>query len=82
MLIERSALERSALQGATDDLQAASDRIARLAVLVVTLVRNYWLPVGALAAGLLFRRARPALRLAQTGLAIWQMARLLQNARR
>lgn len=81
-LVARAALERVALQGATEDLQSASDRIARIAILVVTLVRSYWLPAGALAVALLFKRARPALRLAQTGIAIWQMARLLQNARR
>ena len=81
-LIERAALERLALQGATEDLQAASDRIVGIAVTVVTLVRRYWLPVGMIAAASLFKPLRPALRLAQTGLAIWQVARQLRGLRR
>ena len=81
LLIVRAALERSALQGATEDMQMAADGIVRIGGFVVTLVRRFWLPLGALAAAGLFKRLGPALRLARTGLAIWQTARLVRAAR-
>ena len=79
LLIARAALERAAIRDATHDLQIASDRIARIAIVGVTLVRRYWLPVGLLLAGGLFKRTRPFLRLARTGLAVWQTVRLLRR---
>lgn len=82
VLIARAELERRAMRDATQDLQIATDRIARIAVVGVRLLRRYWLPVGVLVVGGLSRRARPALRMAQTGLAIWQTMRLVRNARR
>ncbi len=81
VLIRRARLEREAMHDATEDLQVASDRIARIAIVGVTLVRRYWLPVSVLLAGGLFKRTRPVLRIARTGLAIWQAARLLRAAR-
>lgn len=69
------------MQDATEDLQVASDRIVRFAVVGLSLVRRYWLPVGVLLAGSMFKRTRPVLRLARTGLALWQTVRLLRNAR-
>ena len=82
LLIVRAALERSALQGATEDMQMAADGIVRVGGIVVTLVRRFWLPLGALAAAGLFKRLGPALRLVRTGLAIWQTARLVRAGRR
>ena len=82
LLIVRAALERRALQGATEDMQMATDGIVRVGGIVVSLVRRFWLPLGALAAAGLFKRLGPALRLARTGLAIWQTARLVRAARR
>lgn len=82
ILIARAQLEREAMRDATQDLQVASDRIARIAIVGVTLIRRYWLPLSVLLAGGLFKRARPVLRIARTGLAIWQTARLLRAARR
>jgi hypothetical protein len=82
VLIARAALEREAMRDATEEMQIATDRMARIATVGISLVRRYWLPAGVLAASLLFKRARPVLRAAQTGLAIWQTARLLRNARR
>jgi hypothetical protein len=82
VLIARAELERAAMSGATEDLQVASDRIARIAIVGMRLARRYWLPVGVLVAGGLFKRARPVLRMAKTGLALWQTARLLRSARR
>ena len=82
LLIVRAALERRALQGATEDMQMATDGIIRVGGIVVSLVRRFWLPLGALAATGLFKRLGPALRLARTGLAIWQTARLVRAARR
>ena len=82
MLIARAELERQAMRDATADLQESTERIARIATIGVGLVRRYWLPVGVLLAGGLFKRTRPVLRMAKTGLAIWQTARLLRNARR
>ncbi|HEV8389589.1 MAG TPA: hypothetical protein VGQ35_07090 [Dongiaceae bacterium] len=82
VLIARAALERHAMRDATENLQIATDRIARIATLGISLVRRYWLPAGVLLASVLFKRARPVLRAARTGLAIWQTARLLRNARR
>jgi hypothetical protein len=82
VLIARAELERHAMRDATQDMQIATDRIARLAIVGVRLLRRYWLPVGVLLAGGLFKRARPVLRMARTGLAIWQTVRLVRNARR
>jgi hypothetical protein len=81
-LIARAALEREQLRDATQDLQIATDRIARFAMIGVTLIRKYWLPLTVLTAGGLFKRTRPVLRFARTGLAIWQTARLLRASRR
>ena len=82
LLIVRAALERSALKEATEDMQMATDVVLRVGGFVVGLVRRFWLPLGALAAAGLFKRLGPALRLARTGLAIWQTARLVLAARR
>ena len=79
ILIARAALERAAIREATQDLQIASERIARIAVVGVALVRRYWLPAGLLLAGGLFKRTRPFLRMARTGLAVWQTVRLLRR---
>lgn len=79
ILIARATLERAAMRDATHDLQIASERIARIAVVGVTLVRRYWLPVGVLFAGGLFKRTRPFLKMARTGLAVWQTVRLLRR---
>jgi hypothetical protein len=81
LLVARAELERDAMRVATEDLQLASDRIARIAIVCVRLVHRYWLPASVLAAGALFKRARPLLRMARTGLVIWQTVRLLWNAR-
>jgi hypothetical protein len=82
ILIARAELERHAMRDATQDLQIATDRIARIVVVGVRLLRRYWLPVGMLVAGGVFKRVRPVLRLAQTGLAIWQTVRLVRSPRR
>jgi len=82
VLMARAQLERHAMQDATEDLQEASDRFARIAIVGIRLVRRYWLPGGVVLIGAMFKRARPALRAARTGLALWQTARLLRNARR
>ena len=79
MLIARAALERAAIRGATQDLQIASERIVRIAVVGISLVRRYWLPAGLLLAGGLFKRARPFLRIARTGLAVYQAMRLIRR---
>lgn len=79
ILIARAALERAAMRDATQDLQIASERIARIALAGVTLMRRYWLPAGLLLAGSLFKRARPTLKMARTGLAVWQTVRLLRR---
>jgi hypothetical protein len=79
LLIARATLERAAIRDATHDLQIASERIARIAIVGVTLVRRYWLPVGLLLAGGLFKRTRPFLKMARTGLAVWQTVRLLRR---
>jgi hypothetical protein len=79
ILIARAALERTAIRDATHDLQIASERIARIAVVGVSLLRRYWLPAGLLLAGGLFKRTRPFLRMARTGLALWQTVRLLRR---
>ena len=81
-LIVRAALERMELRDATQDLQIASDRIARFAIIGAALLRRYWPLLGVLALGGLSKRARPVLRLARTGLAIWQTVRLLRASRR
>jgi hypothetical protein len=82
VLIARAALERAAMREATEDLQIATDRIARIATMGISLARRYWLPAGVLLAGSLFKRTRPVLRAARTGLALWQTVRLLRNAGR
>jgi hypothetical protein len=82
MLVARAELERDAMRAATEELQLASDRIAQIAIVGVSLVRRYWLPASVLVAGALFKRVRPMLRVARTGLAIWQTVQLLRNARR
>jgi hypothetical protein len=42
-------------------------------------MRRYWLPAGLLLASGMFKRARPFLRMARTGLAVWQTVRLLRR---
>lgn len=79
LLVARASLERQAMREATQDLQIASERIARLAVVGISLLRRYWLPAGLLLAGGLFKRTRPFLRMARTGLAVWQTVRLLRR---
>jgi hypothetical protein len=79
LLVARAALERQAMREATQDLQIASERLARLAILGISLVRRFWLPAGLLLAGSLFKRTRPLLRMARTGLAVWQTVRLLRR---
>ena len=79
MLIARAALERAAIRDATQDLQIATERIARIAVVGISMVRRYWLPAGLLLAVGLFKRARPFLKMARTGLAVWQTLRLLRR---
>jgi hypothetical protein len=80
-LIARAELERAALRDTTQDIQIASDRIARVAFGGLALVRRYWLPLSVALAVSLFAGARPALRMARTGFAIWQTVRLLRPAR-
>lgn len=82
ILTARAELERMAMRDATQDLQIATDRIARIATIGIALVRRFWLPAGLLLAGSLSGRARPVLRAARTGLAVWQTIRLLRAARR
>jgi hypothetical protein len=82
LLSARAELDRDAMRAATKDLQLASDLIARVAIVGVKLVRHYWRPAGVLVVGALFKRARPMLRMARTGLAIWQTVQLLRSARR
>lgn len=81
-LIAEAELERAALRDATQDLQIASDRVARLAIGGLVFVRRYWLPLSVILAGALFKGARPALRMARTGLAVWQTVLLLRAFRR
>jgi hypothetical protein len=81
LLIARAALEREAMRDATQDFQIASERIARIAVTGISLVRRYWLPASLLLAGGLFKRARPIFRMARTALAVWQAAKLLRAPR-
>lgn len=82
ILTARAQFERHAMREATEDLQEAGERLARIAIVGIRLARRYWLPVGALLIGGMFKRARPVLRAAQTGLALWQTVRLLRTARR
>lgn len=82
LLIARAQRERDAMREATEDLQLATDRIARIAIIGVGLARRYWLPASVLVAGALFKRARPMFRMARTGLVIWQTVQLLRSARR
>lgn len=79
LLVARAALERMAIREATQDLQIASERIARIAIVGMSLIRRYWLPAGLLLAGSMFRRTRPLLRMARTGLAVWQTVRMLRR---
>lgn len=79
LLVARAALERVAMREATQDLQIASERIARIAVIALSLARRYWLPAGLLLAAGMFKRTRPLLRAARTGLAVWQTVRLLRR---
>jgi hypothetical protein len=79
ILIARAALERAAISDATQDLQIASERIVRIAVVGISLLRRYWLPAGLLLAGGMFKRARPFLKAARTALAVWQTVRLLRR---
>jgi len=81
-LVARAELERQALRDTTQDLQIASDRMARIAIVGVSLARRYWLPATVLLAGSLFKRARPVLRMARTGLAVWQTMKVLRASRR
>jgi hypothetical protein len=81
LLIARAALEREAMRDATQDFQIASERIARIAVTGITLVRRYGLPASLLLAGGLFKRARPVLRMVRTVLTVWQAAKLLRAPR-
>ena len=81
LLIVRAALEREAMRDATQDFQIASERIARIAVTGVTLVRRYWLPASLLLAGGMFKRVRPVLRMARTALTVWQAVKLIRAPR-
>jgi hypothetical protein len=81
-LMARAELERRAMRDATEDLQDASDGVVRLAATGVRLARQFWLPVGVMAVGALSRRARPVLRAARAGLAVWQVVQMLRNAGR
>ena len=81
-LIVRAALERHAMRETTEELQEAGDRVAHVAIAVIRIVRRYWLPAGMLFGSMFFKRARPVLRAAQTGLAVWQTMRMLRNAPR
>jgi len=82
VLIVRAALERHAMRETTEELQDAGDRIGRIAVIGIRIARRYWLPAGVLLGGMFFKRVRPLLRAAQTGLAVWQTVRMLRNVRR
>lgn len=79
LLVARAALERDAMRAATADLQFASDRIARIAVVGGAILRRCWLPASVLVASVLLKRARPALRMARLGFDIWQLVRLLRS---
>ena len=81
ILIMRAGLEREAMRDATQDMHIASERIARIAVTGIALARRYWVPASLLLASSFFKRARPALRMARTGLAVWQAVRLLRASR-
>ena len=81
LLVARAALERVAIREATQDFQIASERVARVAWLGVSLVRRYCLPLAVLAAGGMFKRLRPLLRAARTAVAVWQTVRLLRTVR-
>ena len=81
-LVARAELERQALRDTTQDLQIASDRMARIAIVGISLARRYWLPATIVLTGSLFKRARPILHVARTGLALWQVMRVLRASRR
>jgi hypothetical protein len=81
-LIARAELERAALRDATQDMQIASDRVARIAIGGLAFIRQYWLPLGVALAVTLFKGPRPVLRMVRTGLTVWQTVRLLRPARR
>ena len=70
------------MRDATQELQIATDRIARIAVVGVALARRYWLPATLLLAAGLLRKVRPVLRMARTGLTLWQTVKLLRATRR
>ncbi|HEX6118172.1 MAG TPA: hypothetical protein VFZ03_01900 [Dongiaceae bacterium] len=82
VLMARADLERRAMRIATEDMQDASDGVVGLAVTAVRLMRQFWLPIGITTVGALSRRARPVLRAARAGLAVWHVVRMLRNARR
>jgi hypothetical protein len=63
---------------ATEDLRRASDHIA----IIGLRLSHCWLPGLMRATGPLLERARSLLRLARTGLAIWQIMQLLRNPHR
>ena len=73
-MVERAELERAAMRAATEDLQLATDHVARIAIVGVRLARCCWLVAGAL-----FKRERPMLRMARTVLVIWRTMHLLRN---
>jgi hypothetical protein len=81
-LIARAELERRSLRDTTQDLQIATDRMARIAIIGASLARRYWVPAAVLLAGGVFKRARPVLRAARTGLAVWQTIKMLRASRR
>lgn len=81
VLMARAAFEREAMRMTTADLQDATDHLARIAVMGIRLVHQFWLPAGLLMAGSLSRRARPVLRAVRTGLAVWQAVQMLRKGR-
>jgi len=56
--------------------------VARIVVVGVSLARRYCLPATIVLAGSLSKRVRPVLRMARTGLAIWQTVKVLRASRR
>jgi hypothetical protein len=81
-LVARAELERQALRDTTQDMQIASDRMVHIAIVGASVARRYWLPATVLLAGSLFKRARPVLRMARTGFAVWQTVKALRASRR
>jgi len=82
VLMARAELERRAMRIATADMQDASDGVVRLAATGVRIARQFWLPVGVTIVGALSRRARPVLRAARAGLAVWHVMQMLRKAGR